>query len=64
MSRRGHRDKTQGPRFPRRRWSPGQAERTQTPKKGKGSYDRGGEKRAAKDEADRNPAPPEDAGAP
>ena len=33
------------PRFPRRQWVAGQAPRVEKPKKGRGSYDRRGEKR-------------------
>ncbi len=39
MAKRSRRKKPQPPKFPRRRWSPGQAERAETPKKG-GPYDR------------------------
>ena len=45
------RKKPKPPKFPRRRWSPGQVERTETPKKG-GSYDRARERREVEDEAD------------
>jgi len=47
MARRRKQDK---PRFPRRRWQPGQQERVETPKKGKGSYRRGGHHRRTDEE--------------
>ena len=43
MARRRKRDK---PRFPRKQWRPGQQERVESPKKGKGTYRRGGDRRA------------------
>jgi len=39
MAKRSRRKKTQPPKFPRRRWLPGQVERAEPPKKG-GPYDR------------------------
>jgi len=39
------RRKAKGPKFPRRRWEAGQTPRTEKAKKGKGSYDRRGERR-------------------
>ena len=39
------------PRFPRQRWRPGQQERAETPKKGKGAYRRSHERRHADEEA-------------
>ncbi len=35
------------PRFPPQKWQPGQAPRIEKPKKGRGSYERGGHRRAA-----------------
>ena len=43
MAGRRKRDK---PRFPRKQWQPGQQERAESPKKGKGTYRRGGDRRA------------------
>ena len=43
MAGRRKRDK---PRFPRKQWQPGQQERVESPKKGKGTYRRGGDRRA------------------
>jgi len=37
------------PRFPRKQWRPGQQERVESPKKGKGAHRRG-ERRATEDE--------------
>lgn len=34
------RDEAKKPRFPRRKWRPGQQERIETPKKGRGAYRR------------------------
>ena len=41
-AKRRKRDK---PRFPRKQWQPGQQERIETPKKGKGTYRRSRERR-------------------
>ncbi|HUX00008.1 MAG: hypothetical protein WBD63_05390 [Phycisphaerae bacterium] len=41
MATKAKRRKSAKPKFPRRRWQPGQQERVETPKKGKGSYRRG-----------------------
>jgi hypothetical protein len=46
------RRKADKPRFPRRRWQPGQQERVETPKKGKGSYRRDRQRRRAGEEVD------------
>lgn len=47
--RRAKKSSKSSPRFPRRRWQPGQSERTAKPKKG-GGYDRTRERRAAEEE--------------
>jgi len=52
------------PRFPRKQWRPGQQERVENPKKGKGTYRRGGDRRATEDETEESrgrgfPTPPE-----
>jgi len=63
MGRRSDHDKPHPPRFPRKRWQPGQAPHVEEPAKGKGSYDR----RRAGDDIDGElaegppPAPPPDA---
>ncbi|HUU90775.1 MAG TPA: hypothetical protein VM238_06145 [Phycisphaerae bacterium] len=46
MAKRSRRQKTQPPKFPRRRWLPGQVERPEPPKKG-GPYDRPRQRREA-----------------
>jgi hypothetical protein len=43
MAKRRRGKKTQAPKFPRRRWLPGQVERAEPPKKG-GPYDRARER--------------------
>jgi stalled ribosome alternative rescue factor ArfA len=50
MASRGKRKKSRGPRFPRRKWDPGQKPRIEKPKKGKGSYDRTRENRQDEEE--------------
>jgi len=60
------------PRFPRKQWRPGQQERVESPKKGKGAHRRRGECRATEDEieeslgdGERPPTgPDEDGGSP
>jgi hypothetical protein len=37
-------DRDEKPKFPRRRWRPGQQERVEQPREGKGSYDRSRER--------------------
>ena len=49
MAKRSRRKKTQPPRFPRRRWLPGQVERADTPGKG-GPHDRARRRREAEGE--------------
>ena len=44
------------PRFPRKQWVAGQAPRVEKPKKGRGSYDRRGEKREVSGEVEDLPA--------
>jgi hypothetical protein len=44
------RRKAAKPRFPRKQWRPGQQERVENPKKGKGAYRRGGGRRATEGE--------------
>ncbi|MBM4018165.1 MAG: ribosome alternative rescue factor ArfA [Planctomycetes bacterium] len=51
MAPRGKRGKPKKPRFPRRRWLPGQAPRIEKPRKGKGSYDRSRQGRDARRQA-------------
>jgi len=46
-ARRRRRDK---PQFPRKQWQPGQQERIEKPRKGRGSYDRTRQKRDDKEE--------------
>ena len=60
-------DRPKPPKFPRRRWSPGQAERTEKPDKG-GAYERARRRRRSRDEVDESlddegAAPPHPAGA-
>ena len=50
MAAKRKRSRLKKPRFPRRQWLPGQAPRIETPKKGKGSYDRRGEKHRTRTE--------------
>jgi len=45
MATKAKRRKRDKPRFPRKQWQPGQQERVETPKKGKGSYRRSRERR-------------------
>ena len=45
MANRRKRGKAKRVPFPRRQWEPGQAPRTEKPRKGKGSYDRDREDR-------------------
>jgi hypothetical protein len=52
MAAKRKRARLKKPRFPRRQWLPGQAPRIETPKKGKGSYDRRREERATQAEAE------------
>jgi hypothetical protein len=40
MATEAKRRKQDKPRFPRKQWQPGQQERVETPKKGKGTYRR------------------------
>jgi len=61
MAGRRKRDK---PRFPRKQWQPGQQERVESPKKGKGACRRGGDRRATEGEIEESlngglPTPPE-----
>ena len=46
------RRKAKGPKFPRRRWAAGQTPRAEKAKKGKGSYDRRGERHEIRKEVD------------
>ena len=46
------RRKAKGPKFPRRRWAAGQTPRAEKAKKGKGSYDRRGERREVRKETE------------
>ena len=63
MGDRTDRDKPHPPRFPRKRWQPGQAERAEPPHKG-GAYDRPRDRRRVGDDLDEEldgvppPAPP------
>jgi len=52
MAAKRKRSRPKKPRFPRRQWLPGQAPRVETPTKGKGSYDRRGEKRQTQTEVE------------
>ena len=47
MAKRRRNKKVPVPRFPPQKWQPGQAPRIEKPKKGRGSYERGGQRRAA-----------------
>ena len=49
MAKRSRRKKTQPPKFPRRRWLPGQVERAEEPAQG-GGYDRDRQKDEAHEE--------------
>jgi len=49
MAKQSRRKKSQPPKFPRRRWAPGQVERVETPKKG-GHYDRARRRRRTEEE--------------
>ncbi|HUU11806.1 MAG TPA: hypothetical protein VM431_14870 [Phycisphaerae bacterium] len=51
MAKRDDRSKPKPPKFPRRRWSPGQVERTKKPDKG-GAYDRARRRREETEEVD------------
>jgi len=51
MAAKAKRRKRTKPRFPRRQWRPGQQERVETPKKGKGAYRRSHERRHSDEEA-------------
>ncbi|KPK45872.1 MAG: hypothetical protein AMK72_10435 [Planctomycetes bacterium SM23_25] len=51
MAKPGRRKKPKPPKFPRRRWSPGQTERVEEPKRGAG-YHRHRERRDAGEEVD------------
>jgi len=51
MAKRSRRKKSQPPKFPRRRWAPGQVERVETPKKG-GHYDRARRRRRTEEDAE------------
>jgi hypothetical protein len=60
MTARRRRDAPKPPRFPRKRWLPGQAERAQPPEKGAG-YDRHRQRRRLREDEDADPgagAPP------
>jgi hypothetical protein len=46
------RRKAKGPKFPRRRWAAGQTPRAEKAKKGKGSYDRRGERHEIREKAE------------
>ena len=52
------------PRFPRKQWQPGQQERVENPKKGKGTYRRGRHRRRTEKETEDllEPEPPETPG--
>lgn len=52
MARTRNSKKVKKPRFPRKLWLPGQAPRTEKPKKGRGSYDRRQEKREVSGEVE------------
>ena len=52
MARTRNSRKAKKPRFPRKLWLPGQAPRTEKPKKGRGSYDRQRAKRGVSGEID------------
>ncbi|MCX5655731.1 MAG: hypothetical protein NTY65_13920 [Planctomycetota bacterium] len=52
MAGRDKRKKPKKPHFPRRLWTAGQKPRVEKPKKGRGSYDRTGEDRAIRREAE------------
>ena len=51
MAKRSRRKKSQPPKFPRRRWTTGQVERVETPKKG-GHYDRARRRRRTEEDAE------------
>jgi len=51
MSRKSRDDKPRPPKFPRRRWSPGQVERVEESERG-GGYDRRRHKKEAQEEID------------
>jgi hypothetical protein len=57
MAKRSRRKKTQPPKFPRRRWLPGQVERADAPEKG-GPYDRARQREEADKEIEDTQEPP------